>query len=216
MPGPVFRGRSAAPAAQWTEGKLLDADGVGTLLVRRGVEWFAGKSATAAFRVREGVIYRGASSEPHARIQRGQVYAGNSSQALYRHHQKEELTEEKAADLYSASLREAERLLSAGARCGERVWPFPLDEDFAEDLRSDVERLKQMLVPLPGASGRGGGGGGGMGGSGDATPVRIPELMLAQGMGGASAPPGRPPGRVHSPPPPPAGPGPKLAGPPVE
>jgi len=84
MPGPVFRGRSASPAAQWTEGKLLDADGVGTLLVRRGVEWFAGKSATAAFRVREGVIYRGASSEPHARIQRGQVYAGNSSQALYR------------------------------------------------------------------------------------------------------------------------------------
>ena len=31
-----------------------------------------------------------------------------------------------------------------------------------------------------------------MGGSGDATPVRIPELMLAQGMGGAAAPQGRP------------------------
>lgn len=84
MPGPVFRGRAAAPAAQWSAGKLLDADGVGTLLVRRGVEWFAGKSATPAFRVRDGIVYRGASSEPHARIQRGQVYAGNSSQTLYR------------------------------------------------------------------------------------------------------------------------------------
>ena len=71
---------------------------------------------------------------------------------------------------------------------------FSISVRYPQDLRSDVERLKQMLVPLPGASGRGGGGGGGMGGSGDATPVRIPELMLAQGMGGASAPPGRPPG----------------------
>ena len=71
---------------------------------------------------------------------------------------------------------------------------FSISVRYPQDLRSDVERLKQMLVPLPGAGGRGGGGGGGMGGSGDATPVRIPELMLAQGMGGASAPPGRPSG----------------------
>jgi len=69
---------------------------------------------------------------------------------------------------------------------------FSISVRYPQDLRSDVERLKQMLVPLPGASGRGGGGGGGMGGSGDATPVRIPELMLAQGMGGPSAPQGRP------------------------
>jgi len=71
---------------------------------------------------------------------------------------------------------------------------FSISVRYPQDLRSDVERLKQMLVPLPGASGRGGDGGGGMGGSGDATPARIPELLLAQGMGGASAPPGRPSG----------------------
>jgi copper/silver efflux system protein len=65
---------------------------------------------------------------------------------------------------------------------------FSISVRYPQDLRSDVERIKEILVPLPGAS-RGGGGGGGMGGSGDATPVRIPELLLAQ-MGGEGG--GRP------------------------
>jgi leucyl aminopeptidase len=30
------------------------------------------------------------------------------------------------------------RLISAGERCGERVWPFPCDEDYEEDLKSTV------------------------------------------------------------------------------
>jgi len=61
---------------------------------------------------------------------------------------------------------------------------FSISVRYPQDLRSDVERLKQILVPVPGPGGRGGGGGGGMGASGSAAPVRIPELLLAQGMGG--------------------------------
>ena len=34
-------------------------------------------------------------------------------------------------------------LISIGERCGERLWPFPLDEDFEEDLRSDVADVLQ-------------------------------------------------------------------------
>jgi leucyl aminopeptidase len=34
-------------------------------------------------------------------------------------------------------------LIKAGANCGERVWPFPMDKDFAECLESTVADLKQ-------------------------------------------------------------------------
>src|SRR5512137_154358 len=63
---------------------------------------------------------------------------------------------------------------------------FSISVRYPQDLRSDVERLKQILVPVPAAGGRGGGGGGGgMGGaSGSLVPDRIPPLLLAQ-MGGA-------------------------------
>ena len=36
-----------------------------------------------------------------------------------------------------------EILRKAGARSGERVWPFPMDEDYDEMLRSDVADIKQ-------------------------------------------------------------------------
>jgi hypothetical protein len=53
-------------------------------------------------------------------VARGMAHASGAaslaSQALYRHHQREELTEEKAADVYMASMREAERLLATGLR----------------------------------------------------------------------------------------------------
>jgi Cu(I)/Ag(I) efflux system membrane protein CusA/SilA len=71
---------------------------------------------------------------------------------------------------------------------------FSISVRYPQDLRSDVERLKQILVPVPAAGGRGGGGGGGgMGASGALVPDRIPRLLLAQ-MGGApgAAAPGRP------------------------
>jgi leucyl aminopeptidase len=34
-------------------------------------------------------------------------------------------------------------LTKTGIECGERVWPFPMDEDFDEGLRSDVADIKQ-------------------------------------------------------------------------
>jgi leucyl aminopeptidase len=34
-------------------------------------------------------------------------------------------------------------LIKAGSDCGERVWPFPMDKDFAECLESTVADLKQ-------------------------------------------------------------------------
>lgn len=37
-------------------------------------------------------------------------------------------------------------LLQAGAASGERVWPFPMDEDFDQLLRSDVADIKQCAV----------------------------------------------------------------------
>ena len=37
-------------------------------------------------------------------------------------------------------------LLGAGMTSGERVWPFPLDDDFDDSLRSDVADVKQCAV----------------------------------------------------------------------
>jgi leucyl aminopeptidase len=34
-------------------------------------------------------------------------------------------------------------LLQVGVRCGERVWPFPMDDDFDEMIKSDVADVKQ-------------------------------------------------------------------------
>jgi leucyl aminopeptidase len=43
----------------------------------------------------------------------------------------------------TASVRE---LIRAGTASGERVWPFPLDEDFDDPLRSDSADIKQCAV----------------------------------------------------------------------
>ncbi len=64
---------------------------------------------------------------------------------------------------------------------------FSISVRYPQDLRSDVERLKQILVPVPAGGRPGGGGGGGMGGSGAVVPAGIPRLLLAQGMGGGGA-----------------------------
>jgi hypothetical protein len=84
MPGPVHRGNAAEPVAHWKDGKLLDADGVGTLLSKRGAEWFAGKSAAPKWRTNGNVVYRAGSSEPFCRIVRGEILKGNSYEVLYR------------------------------------------------------------------------------------------------------------------------------------
>ncbi len=59
---------------------------------------------------------------------------------------------------------------------------FSVNVRYPQDLRSDLERLRRVLVPVGGKPG--GGGGGGMGGSGALDGARLPELRLAQ-MGGA-------------------------------
>lgn len=38
------------------------------------------------------------------------------------------------------------RLIEAGERSGERLWPFPVDEDFEEDLLSDVADVLQVCA----------------------------------------------------------------------
>jgi leucyl aminopeptidase len=37
-------------------------------------------------------------------------------------------------------------LLSAGMQSGERIWPFPLDDDYDEPLKSDIADVKQCAV----------------------------------------------------------------------
>ncbi len=37
-------------------------------------------------------------------------------------------------------------LVSAGAESGERVWPFPLDDDFDDPLNSEVADVKQCAI----------------------------------------------------------------------
>jgi hypothetical protein len=84
MPGAVFRGQSSDPAGVWKDGKLMENDGVGIVLAKRGAEYFPGRSTTPAWRVRDGIVYRGSSSEPYCRLGREGVYKGNSSEFLYR------------------------------------------------------------------------------------------------------------------------------------
>lgn len=40
-----------------------------------------------------------------------------------------------------------EILMNVGDRCGERLWPFPLDKDFEDDLVSDVADVLQCRQP---------------------------------------------------------------------
>jgi len=41
-------------------------------------------------------------------------------------------------------------LVRAGARSGERVWPFPMDDDYDEMLKSDVADIKQCSAETHG------------------------------------------------------------------
>jgi hypothetical protein len=68
----------------WRDGELLDADAVGTVLAKRGAEYFLGRSSIPAWRVRSGLVYKGSSSEPHCRIAATVVYRGNTSDTLFR------------------------------------------------------------------------------------------------------------------------------------
>lgn len=43
-----------------------------------------------------------------------------------------------------------EPIIQAGERCGERVWPFPYEDDYDEDLRSEVADTLQCRTTGPG------------------------------------------------------------------
>src|SRR5690606_33494078 len=53
---------------------------------------------------------------------------------------------QRYSGVFSNRERANQLLLEAGAACGERVWPFPMDEDFDQMLRSDVADVKQCTV----------------------------------------------------------------------
>ncbi len=50
---------------------------------------------------------------------------------------------EKYSGVFSNRTSANDLLVAAGAASGERVWPFPMDEDFDELLKSDVADIKQ-------------------------------------------------------------------------
>jgi copper/silver efflux system protein len=85
---------------------------------------------------------------------------------------------------YGITVGDVERTIEAaigGAPIGTTVEGrnrFSINVRYPQDLRSDIERLKRVLVPIGG-----GGGGGGKGKMGALPPTRIPTLLLAQ-MGG--------------------------------
>lgn len=53
---------------------------------------------------------------------------------------------DRYSGVFSNRVELNDTLTSAGRASGERVWPFPLDADFDEPLRSDVADVKQCAV----------------------------------------------------------------------
>ena len=50
---------------------------------------------------------------------------------------------ERYSGVFSNRRRANDLLVAAGVASGERVWPFPMDEDFDEGLKSDIADIKQ-------------------------------------------------------------------------
>jgi leucyl aminopeptidase len=57
---------------------------------------------------------------------------------------------ERYSGVFSNRIAARQLLIDAGAASGERVWPFPLDDDFDELLKSDIADIKQCAVETPG------------------------------------------------------------------
>jgi leucyl aminopeptidase len=53
---------------------------------------------------------------------------------------------ERYSGVFSNRAAANELLKHAGAESGERVWPFPMDDDYDELLKSDVADIKQCAV----------------------------------------------------------------------
>lgn len=57
---------------------------------------------------------------------------------------------ERYSGVFSNRTAANQLLIDAGAASGERVWPFPMDEDFDEPLKSEIADVKQCAVETPG------------------------------------------------------------------
>src|SRR5690606_22659670 len=57
---------------------------------------------------------------------------------------------QRYSGVFTNRLRANQLLIDAGVSSGERVWPFPMDEDFDQLLRSDVADIKQCAVEAHG------------------------------------------------------------------
>lgn len=57
---------------------------------------------------------------------------------------------ERYSGVFSNRDKANEVLRQAGARSGERVWPFPMDQDFDEMLHSDIADIKQCSTAVYG------------------------------------------------------------------
>ncbi|HEX5419604.1 MAG TPA: leucyl aminopeptidase family protein [Gammaproteobacteria bacterium] len=57
---------------------------------------------------------------------------------------------QRYSGVFSNRIAANQLMLEAGAATGERVWPFPMDEDFDQLLRSDVADVKQCPVESEG------------------------------------------------------------------
>src|SRR5690606_32193812 len=53
---------------------------------------------------------------------------------------------QRYSGVFTNRMRGNTLLQEAGAASGERVWPFPMDEDFDQLLRSDIADIKQCAV----------------------------------------------------------------------
>jgi Cu(I)/Ag(I) efflux system membrane protein CusA/SilA len=75
---------------------------------------------------------------------------------------------------------------------------FTINVRYPQDLRSDLDRLRRVLVPLPGSGASGGAGSGGMQGALAPEPA-LPQAMLGMGQGSGTTSGGGNPGRSFVP-----------------
>ena len=76
---------------------------------------------------------------------------------------------------------------------------FSINVRYPQDLRNDLDKLRQVLVPVAGAMQKGNGMGGSMGKQGSLVLPDPPRVMLAQNMGGMERGRGAPPGMTQMP-----------------
>ncbi len=104
------------------------------------------------------------------------------------------IPDRKAMARYGLTVGDVQRVVEAaigGATIGTTVEGrnrFSINVRYPQDLRDDVEKLRQVLIPIRAGGAAGAPGGGGMGEMGAVQEDRFPLVMLAMGgMGGGAA-----------------------------